>query len=306
MIVTIVGCGAMGSVYAALFAEAGHEVWAVDTWDEHVAEIRENGLRIEGASGDRTVRNVNAAMQLPNTPPADLTVIATKADGVRAACESVRDHLKPDGLVLTMQNGIGASETAVELLPAEAFLVGIAKGFGASVISPGRVHHHAMAEIRIGEQGGGDTGRGRSIAKIWSDAGFNANFYPDIDRLIWEKFICNVTLSAPCTAFGKTAREVRTDPDLWRIAKGCGLEAYAVGVAMGISFGFDDAEAFITEFAENLLDARPSMALDHLANRKSEIDFINGRVPILAEKVGVPTPYNDAMSAVVRNLEIKF
>ena len=87
--VAIVGTGAMGSVYAALMADAGHEVWAVDQWAEHVAAMRERGLRVEGASGDRTVR-LNATTDAAEAGEADLVVIATKLDGVRAAAHAVR------------------------------------------------------------------------------------------------------------------------------------------------------------------------------------------------------------------------
>lgn len=296
----------MGSVYAALLADAGNQVSVVDTWPEHVQAIEAGGLRVEGASGDRVVKNIKAAMHLRNTQAAELIVLATKADGVAAACEAIQDQLDGGTQVLTMQNGIGAADIAAAKLPSESLLVGIAKGFGASITSPGHAHHHAMAEIRIGEVGGGDTGRGRKIARVWADAGFNAHFYADIDRLIWEKFICNVTLSAPCTVFDKTVREIRHDPELWRIALGCGLEAYNVGLASGIAFDLDDASAYLTDYAESLGDAHPSMTLDHHAGRRSEIDFINGRVPILGRPLDVATPYNDAMSAVIRDRESRF
>lgn len=300
----------MGSVYAGLLAEAGNDVWAVDTWVDHVAAIRSAGLRVEGHSGDRTIAAVRASTDIAEAMtdggPADLVVLATKADGVRAAAESLKPCLGPETAVLAMQNGIGAVDILRAVLPDEAILVGIAKGFGASVPAPGRAHHHAMAEVRVGELGGGESARGRRIADVWSAAGFNAHFYPDIDRLIWEKFICNVTLSASCTVFDVTVRELRARADIWKIALGCGLEAHAVGVAKGVRFGFDDPAAFITAYTEGVLDARPSMDHDHKAGRKSEIDYINGRVPILGAELGVPTPYNESLSAVVRDRERDF
>jgi 2-dehydropantoate 2-reductase len=79
--IAVVGAGAMGSVYAGLLAGAGHEVWAVDSWQEHVDAIRERGLRVEGASGDRVVR-VRATTHAAEVGPAELVVIATKAMNV--------------------------------------------------------------------------------------------------------------------------------------------------------------------------------------------------------------------------------
>jgi 2-dehydropantoate 2-reductase len=310
MKIIIQGCGAMGSVYAGLLAEAGNDVWAVDTWTAHVDAIRAKGLRVEGFSGDRTVAGVRATTDIAEAMrdggPAELVVLATKADGVRAAAAALAPCLGGETAVLAMQNGIGAVDILRESLPDEAILLGIAKGFGASVPEPGRAHHHAMAEVRVGELGGGESARGRRIAEVWSAAGFNAHFYPDIDRLVWEKFVCNVTLSASCTVFDVTVRELRAREDLWKIALGCGLEAHAVGVAKGVRFGFDDPVDFITAYTDGVLDARPSMDHDHKARRKSEIDFINGRVPVLGADVGVPTPYNDSLSAVIRDRERSF
>ena len=81
MKIAIIGCGAMGSVYAALLADAGNEVWAIDTWQEHIDAIKKNGLRVEGASGDRTVK-INASTNAVDAGECDLIIVATKASGV--------------------------------------------------------------------------------------------------------------------------------------------------------------------------------------------------------------------------------
>ena len=88
MKIAVVGAGAMGSVYAGLLADAGNEVWAIDVWQDHVDAINEHGLRVEGASGDRTVR-LNATTAASDAGECDLVIIATKADGVGAAAQSV-------------------------------------------------------------------------------------------------------------------------------------------------------------------------------------------------------------------------
>ena len=105
MKVAIVGVGAMGSVYAGLLAAAGHEVWASDTWREHIDAIRKNGLRVEGASGNRTVR-VHATTQPAEAGICDLVIIATKAMHVAQAAESVKPLLGPQSVVLSIQNGV--------------------------------------------------------------------------------------------------------------------------------------------------------------------------------------------------------
>ena len=106
MRIAIVGVGAMGSVYAGLLGSSGNEVWAIDPWAEHVAAIRDRGLRVEGASGDRVVA-VAATCDPADVGAVDLVVIATKAMHVRAAAEGALALVGPETVVLPIQNGLG-------------------------------------------------------------------------------------------------------------------------------------------------------------------------------------------------------
>src|SRR5258708_5795698 len=130
MKVAVVGCGAMGSVYAALLADAGHEIWAIDSWKDHVEAMKANGLRLEGASGDRTVR-VNATTNAADAGLCDLVILSTKAMHVEKAAQSMPPLLRPDTVVLSIQNGLGGPDTAARVLGRERVLVGVVGGFGA-------------------------------------------------------------------------------------------------------------------------------------------------------------------------------
>ncbi len=306
MKIAIVGAGAMGSVYAGLLREAGNEVWAVDLWREHIEAIRAQGLRIEGASGDRVVTGIEATTRAADAGPCDLVVVATKASGVAAAARALAPLLRDDTVVLSIQNGLGAGERIAPHLRGGELLLGFAGGFGASVRGPGHVHHNGMELIRIGERAGGPCERAERIARVWRDAGFNVRCYENINQLVWEKFICNVTFSAPCTVFGCTLGELMSDPYGWPIALGCAREADAVARARGIPLSFDDAADYVKAFGEKMPAARPSMLLDHLAARASEIDAINGMVPVAATEVGLAAPYNEVLAAIVRSREAKF
>ena len=305
MNIVIIGIGAMGSVYGGLLAAAGHNVIGIDPWQDHINAINQNGLRVSGASGDRTVTTIKAQSPDDPLPDADLYIIATKAAHVRAAGEKI---IKEGGEapVLTIQNGFGSGEILAETIPQDRILLGVAEGFGASIKTPGHAHHSSMTRIRLGLYGGESSPVLNQITRLWVEAGFPAEQYGDIDQLIWEKFVCNVTLSGACTITGLTVAELRRDPALWQIAVNCGLEAYAVGKARGVHFSYDDPIAYVTAFADKLGDARPSMSLDHLAKRKSEIDVLNGMVPVMAKALNIPTPVNEVVSALVRHLETKF
>ena len=305
MKIGIIGIGAMGSVYAGLLAAAGHEVWGVDSWAAHVDAIREGGLRVAGASGDRVVR-LRATTRAADAGPCDLVIIATKAADVAAAGRAAQALLAAHTPVLTIQNGLGAVDALAQVLPRERILVGVAGGFGASLVAPGHVHHNGMELVRLGEADGGVSTRVEAVAATWADAGFNVQCYADINQLVWEKFICNVTFSGPCTVLRMTVGEVMANPHAWPLALGCGLEAWQAGRARGVAFSFDDAAAYISAFGGKIPHARPSMLLDHLAGRRSEIANINGIVPQIAAEVGTAAPLNEAIVALVRALEENF
>ncbi|MGB3178067.1 MAG: 2-dehydropantoate 2-reductase [Albidovulum sp.] len=306
MKIAVIGVGAMGSIYAALLADAGHEVWAVDTWADHVKAINEHGLRVDGASGDRTVKTIRATCDIADVGICDLCLIATKASGVGAAAKAAAAVIGPKALVLTIQNGLGAGDRIAQHISPENVLLGVADGFGASMKGPGHAHHNAMKLIRIGEIGGGISDRLSAVEQVWQKAGFNARAFENITQLIWEKFLCNVTFSAPCTTFNKTVGELMAHPEYWPIALGAMNEAYLIAVAKGVPLSFDDPVAYVTAFGSNMPQARPSMLLDHMAHRPSELDAINGMVPVMGRVLGIATPYNDTLTAILRQREDAF
>ena len=147
--IAIVGCGAMGSVYAALMVDAGHEVHAVTLWPDHAEAMAPRACGCEGASGDRTVP-IHASTTTDGIGPCDLVIIATKAFDVEAAARSSLPLLGPETVVQTIQNGLGSPEVAAPILGADRIAVGVVGGFGASIRAPGHAHHNGMEMIRFG------------------------------------------------------------------------------------------------------------------------------------------------------------
>src|SRR5258708_2014777 len=302
MKVAVVGCGAMGSVYAALLGDAGHEVWAIDSWQEHVEAMKANGLRLEGASGDRTVR-VNATTNAADAGLCDLAILATKAMHVEKAARSMQPLLRPDPVVLSIQNGLGGPDAAAQVLGRERVLVGVVGGFGASMKAPGHAHHNGWELVRLGELTGPITPRLEAVADVWRSGGFRVKCFDDIDQLVWEKLICNVCFSGTCAVTERTIVEVIDDPDTWKVASGCAAEAYNVARARGIKLDFTDPVTYVHAFGMKIPNARPSMLLDHIAARMSEIEAINGAIPVAAKAAGLHAPYNEVISALVRAKE---
>ncbi len=293
MKIAVVGAGAMGSVYAGLLAEAGNEVWAIDTWEEHVDAINSGGLRVEGASGDRIVR-LNATTDPAEAGVTDLVIIATKALNVEAAARSAAVLVGPDTLVLAIQNGLGSAERVAGILGDERVAVGVAGGFGASVRAPGHVHHNGWELVRFGERHGPSTARIDRAAGVWRDAGFRVEVDDDINRAIWEKLICNVTFSGVCVLLECRIGEVQASSAAWSVATSCAVEAYEEARTRCIALSYDDPVEYVRAFGARMPDAQPSTLLDYLAGKPCEIEVING---------SIPRPVNQAVTSLVKAKE---
>lgn len=296
----------MGSIYAGLFGKAGHDVWAIDTRQDHIDAIANAGLMVSGASGTYVVDNLNVGRVPADAGPCDVWIIATKAAAVEEVAREIAPLLRPESVVMAFQNGLGAGERVARHLSHEHILIGIAEGFGSSIPEPGHVHHEGMRLIRIGEMDGGITERLESIEQAWDNAGFTVRAFADVNLMVWEKFLCNVTLSAPSAVFDVVVGELMANDESWGIALACTSEAYRLAAAMGVQFSFDDPLQYVTEFAATIPNASPSMRLDHLAHRCSEIDVINGQVVTLGHRFGLQAPYNETLCAILRHRESTF
>ena len=302
MRIAVVGTGAMGSVYAGLLADAGNEVWAVDVWREHIEAIKEKGLRVEGASGDRRVW-MKATTIPSEIGLVDLVIIATKTSHVQSAAESIRTLVGNHTTVLTIQNGLGSGETVTTILGQGKVILGVAGGFGASIKAPGHVHHNGWEFVHMGEPHGPATPRVHQVAEIWRRAGFKVTAQDDLKRLIWEKLICNVCYSGICAVLECTIGEVITDCNAWKVGSTCAVEAFQVALRSGVHLSFKDPIQHVQVFGRKIPKARPSVLLDLMAGRPTEIGEINGAIPRAASLYDYSAPYNEVITALVKNKE---
>lgn len=302
MRIAVVGCGAMGSVYAARLAAAGHDVLALARSAAHVDAINERGLRLEGPWGDRTVP-LRAAQRAAGQEAVDLAILAVKAADVDRAAREALELTGPGTLVLALQNGLGSEERAAAVVGAERLVVGIASGFGASLRGPGHAHHNAMQAMRFGAYAGLPHARVEAMAAAWRDAGFDAAAVQDIAAMQWEKLICNVAYSAPCALTGMTVGQVMDDEAMGPVSRAAATEAWAVARALGVAISVTDPVAHARAFGARVAAARPSALLDHEAGRVSEIGSINGAVVHFGQRAGVPTPVNDTLVALAQARE---
>jgi 2-dehydropantoate 2-reductase len=301
MKIAVIGCGAMGSIYAAKLAAAGNDVLAIDQDQAGVDQINRHGLRVTGPGSDQVVP-LRASTAAP--PEAmDLIVLAVKAVDVKPGAQQALPMLDAATAVLTIQNGLGSAETVAGIVGDGRVAVGIASGFGASRVAPGHVHHNAMRAMRFGAYSSLPFASVESIARAWTDAGFDAAAVADIAAMQWEKLICNVAYSAPCALTGLTVGQVMDDPEMGPVSRAAATEAWAVAKASGIAVSVSDPVAHVRTFGAGMPDAKPSALLDHEAHRVSEIDVINGAVPRQGARVGVEAPVNATLTALVKSVE---
>ncbi|BCO75480.1 2-dehydropantoate 2-reductase [Mycobacterium intracellulare] len=291
----------MGSIYAARLATAGNDVLAIDRHEPSIERISRDGLRVTGPGYDRVVP-LRASTTAPDEPM-DLIVLAVKAADVTVGARQALPMLGPATPVLTIQNGLGSAETVAGIVGAERVAVGIASGFGASRVAPGHVHHNAMRAMRFGAHSSLPHATVETIARAWTDAGFDAAAVTDIAAMQWEKLICNAAYSAPCALTGMTVGQVMDDPEMAPVSRAAATEAWTVARASGIAVAVTDPVAHARAFGAQMPDAKPSALLDHEARRVSEIDVINGAVPRQGARVGVAAPVNATLTALIKAIE---
>jgi 2-dehydropantoate 2-reductase len=156
-----------------------------------------------------------------------------------------------------------------------------------------------MELVRLGELRGPATERTERVADAWRQAGFLVETYDDVGRLLWKKLICNACFAGIGGVLEMTLGEVLDNPHAWPIALRCAQEALDVGRACGVDLDIDDCEAYVRDYGSAIPDARPSLLLDLLAGRPTEVEWINGSVVREGARAGVPAPANELITALV-------
>ena len=301
MKVCVVGCGAVGSLFAANLAQLEDvEVWAYDLAREHVDAINANGLRLSGA-GD-VVGHVRATSDPAELPPCEFGIVATKAMHTDAAVAATAEAFA-DVSVCTVQNGLGNEEAIARhvsrVIRGTTFPAG-------RVVEPGHVQWEVKGDTTIGpfEPSPAPFDEVERLAEACTRAGLPTSAVADARGPQWRKVIFNAATNPVGALTGLTHGRVCEDPALRSLVTGLVDEGKAVAAVQGIELDADP---------EELIDhaARPEVAYDHKASmlqdveahRETEIDFLNGGIVRFGREHGVPTPLNQAILALVRGRE---
>jgi len=297
--IAVIGCGAIGSLYAAHLARVpGVEVWAVDPWAEHADAIAARGLRVTGLA-DFTAE-VHARTDGRDLPACDFGLVATKALHTRAAVAGARAALA-DAAVVSVQNGLGNEDVIAGLVP--RVIRGSIVTAGA-VVAPGVVRYDAPGDSWFGpfEPRPAPMDEVARLARLLTEGGLRTHALQDARGPQWTKVIFNSATSPLSALTGLSVGRVCTDTGLRRQVDGLVTEALAVCDRAGIVPLRPPGEAVEEAIAE-AYDHKPSMLQDVLARRATEIDVLNGGIAAEGRRAGLPTPLHECMVALVKGLE---
>jgi 2-dehydropantoate 2-reductase len=299
--ICIVGCGAVGSLFAANLAQLDDvEVWAYDLAREHVDAINAHGLRLSGA--EDVVGRVRATSNAAELPPCDFGIVATKAMHTSAAVAATA-HAFAGGCVASVQNGIGNEEAVAQHV--ERVIRGTTFPAGR-VLEPGHVQWDVKGDTTFGpfEQQPAQLDEIERLAGACTRAGMPTSAVPDARGPQWRKVIFNAATNPLGALTRLTHGRVCERPDLRALVTGLVDEGKAVAAAQGIELD-DDPERLIDHAARKdvAYDHKASMLQDVEAQRPTEVDYLNGGIVRFGREHGVPTPLNEAAWALVRGLE---
>jgi 2-dehydropantoate 2-reductase len=299
--VCVVGCGAVGSLFAANLARLDDvEVWAYDVSQAHVDAINAKGLRLTGA-GD-VVGHPSATTDASTLPACDLGIVATKAMHTESAIAAVAPAFA-DGAVASVQNGVGNEEAiarhVARVIRGTTFPAG-------KILEPGVVQWDVKGDTTFGpfEPQPAEPDEIERLAEACTRAGMPSAAVSDARPAQWRKVIFNAATNPVGALTGLTHGRVCERPDLRALVSVLVDEGKAVAAAQGIELDADP---------EELIDhaARPEVAYDHKASmlqdvearRPTEIAYLNGGIARFGRELGVPTPLNDAVTQLVTALE---
>ena len=301
MKIAIVGAGAMGSLYGARLTQAGEEVWLVDTWQEHIAAIKEEGLTVTSANGVETVP-VKATMDPGEIGPVDLVMIFVKSHATHDAALTTAVLQGPDTLVMTLQNGLGNAEQIAAVVGAERVLVGTT-AMGATLEGPGRVIDNGKGVTHIGNFAASVTKKLYEIAAVFSRSGLYTVVDANVESLRWSRLTVNAGLNALSAVTGLTNGQLAAYLETQELMNRAVAEAEAVARAHGASLPHANMQAQVLANAQATKDNKSSMLQDVLKKRPTEIDAINGAIVREGTALGVATPVNEVLTLLVKARE---
>jgi 2-dehydropantoate 2-reductase len=304
MNILILGTGALGTLFAARLSQAGHHITMLGSWQHGLDALRENGVRLIDSNGHEHQFKVHATDDPRECTGAKYALVLVKAWQTERAAGQLAECLAPDGLAITLQNGLGNYETLTQSLGLGRVALGAATT-GATLLGPGlaRAGGEGIISIQRDQALGGvlSVSKGPLEAGLKS-AGFNVQIVEDAQSLVWGKLVINAAIN-PLTALLRVQNgDLLEHPSTRELMEILATEVAQVAAAEGINLPFSDAVATVVEVAHKTKQNHSSMLQDVLRKSPTEIDAINGAVVQAAQRHQLEVPVNRTCWKLVKAL----
>ena len=318
----VLGTGAIGSCVGADLTRAGHPVLLIDQWPAHIEAMKARGLKVvmQGKETQTPVQAIHLSELCAVRGEFDFVFLTAKSYDTRWMAEFIKPYLKPGGVLISVQNSLN-DEWISPLIGYERDLASVVE-LSAEIFEPGVVKRNTDPShtwFALGELHGRVTPRLQEVAQILSAAG-KAEVSTNIWGAKWTKLAVNCMSQAVCGILGILEWEITQIPNLLELCIKLGREALQVGTALGYRaepiFGLSveeflgSADEILEKNLKTLIshigkESRNSMLQDHLKGRLSEIDYLNGLIVKKGRAAGIPTPLNEVVVSLTREIEQK-
>jgi 2-dehydropantoate 2-reductase len=292
--IAVMGAGAVGCYYGGMLARAGHRVTLIAR-PQHVQAIERNGLRMETRSFDEHVR-LAASTRVDAVQGAQLVLFCVKSADTEAAGRELLPHLSPGAVLLTLQNGVDNADRLRPVVPGHTVAASVVY-VGTEMAGDGHVRHNGRGELVIEP-----TPLGAALPALLSAAGIPAEESTNVRGALWVKFILNCAYNALSAISQMPYGQMVQGPGILDVMRDVVAECKAVAQADGVTLASDVDEA-IRKIVQTMPAQYSSTAQDLARGKRSEIDYLNGFVVRRGEALGIATPANRALWALVRLLE---
>lgn len=298
---TILGAGAMGSLFGGLLAAQGHAVELLDLNERHIAEIQRAGLTLDTDQGSQTVR-VKACRPEQGTTPPDWLIVFTKTLHTDSALRAAQHLIGSQTGVLSLQNGLGNLEKLEAFVPRGRIAIGVTT-VPADMKGPGHVQSHGQGHSRFMSADQQCNPALVQLAADFNQAGLHCELDDQVLAAIWRKVAFNAALNGICAVTGSTVGQLGQHADTRALVHRTSQEVIDVARAAGVLVDADGVHHDLDHAMEHHVHHKPSMLQDLLARRPTEVEAIHGQVRAHGERLAVPTPCVSTLHTLVRQIE---
>ena len=294
--VAVMGAGAVGCYYGGMLARAGHEVVLIAR-PQHVAAITKIGLRLQTAAFDEQV-HLKASSDPAAVQGAQLVLLCVKALDTESAGALLQPHLPSDALVLCLQNGVDNADRLRRVLPQQPVAAAVVY-VATEMAGAGHVRHHGRGELVIEPSGVSE-----AVAQAFIAAGVPVEISPNVRGALWSKLMLNCAYNAVSAITQLPYGRAVKGEGVKAVMRDVVTECLAVASAEGVQIA-GDVQAAVAGLADSMPAQLSSTAQDLARGKRSEIDCLNGLIVRRGEALGIATPANRVLWALVRLLEEK-